>query len=284
MSCKDFSLGPIFPQIFLKKFGSGPFLKIPSGFICNKQAYLDLSDLDMLNDLGHILDFYRELDFEGLSLSIQVGYKYAPLYCTCPCSSCEQTSFCYTCDLYTCKKCIQSHSEHKIQTLSNLEYTPIPMLTCICCGVPNNYPFVYYHEVETIEGSRTVTMLCLDCLNHVPHDPEYIQMVHPVINFNIAEWIPIQGFLENRNIDSKLYGRKIRYEFSSLTKFRLIHYKVPYKFDYESTLKADAICRICKNIPDVLIDKILDYVGNFQTTGKDIHKMLPVVISVRDRP
>jgi len=273
----EFSLGPIFPQIFFKKFGGRSFLNTPLGFIVSKQVYLDLSDLDLLNDLGRILDFYRELDFEGRSVNIRVpGYYTQPRYCECwdliRNSRRNKKLFCFNCDKYICDLCQDYHPDCNIT-----EFCMPRARACSCCADLSTEPIVYYKEVS----SNIQTMVCLKCLNHVPHDPEYVLYTDPVINFNMAEWIPIKGFLENRNVNSDLCYRKIRYQLrGDIYHLNLIHQNVDYCLDEESTLCADAVWRVGEayNVPEDLTNILFKYIEPLRYTCVDVNKDFPNII------
>lgn len=252
------SLGSIFPQIYFEKFGKSSFILTPLGFIYSRPVYLNLEDLNLLNDLGHILDFYRNLDFEGSSLNIKVPGSYGrESFCNCLRKIMMQPPtgivynfknekiYCQYCDELICDLCLDKHSNHITKKL----YLP-KKETCKCCGNLNKFPYIHYKS-----GKMT-------CLNCVPFRTDFLEQTDPIINFNLAEWIPIKGFLENRNINSTFFGRKIRYQLEyGIPKFNLIHKKVEYNLDAKTTLIFDQIYRVEEkyNIPEILTEIILDY-------------------------
>jgi hypothetical protein len=50
---KKYNISTVYNAIYTTKFKNRPFLNLDSGWVLNnKSVYLDLSDLDMINDLG----------------------------------------------------------------------------------------------------------------------------------------------------------------------------------------------------------------------------------------
>ncbi len=275
-------IGPFFPQIYFQKFGKLPFILTPLGFICSSQVYLDLGDLDLINDLGHILDFYRQLDFEGSSLSILVpGHKGRETFCKCFLNLLrngnqgivyrphQRKVYCVYCDELICELCADNHPNHNITELCMPRER-----ACSCCGCPNSMPIIWYRKYSDFHSK----MICLKCAD----DKEYLRQTDPIIRFNIAEWIPIKNFLENRNKNSELYCRKIRYTFTERgCKLNLIHRNVEYNLTSESTLLADAVWRMGEkfNVPEDLSKKILDYTETLKYTCLDVNRVYPDIIN-----
>ncbi len=184
-----YNISTFYPCIYEEKFKKRHYLQIDSGWIIsNKNVYLYLEDLNMIDDLGHILDFYRKIEKEGNTHRIRIHDKK------------------YT----TCNK----NSYHTVQkNITN---------TCSMCQIWTLEPMVYKNEKE----------ICYDC-NNCKND--VIMYTKPIIeNFNFYEWIPINGFLENRNINSHMYKRKMSIEFEDeFIKLKLLDINsIDVKTDY----------------------------------------------------
>lgn len=190
-----YNISTFYPYIYEEKFKKRHYLQIDSGWIIsNKNVYLDLEDLNMIDDLGHILDFYRKIEKEGNTHRISIHDK---KHTTC-CNNMILRHMCVNCNKYLCDNCEHEHNYHIVQkNIGSLNITN----TCSVCQIWTLEPMIYENEKE-------ICYDCDDCTNDV------VLYTKPIIeNFNFYEWIPVNGFLENRNINSHMYKRKMSIEF-----------------------------------------------------------------------
>lgn len=184
---KMYNISTFYPYVYEEKFKKTHFLHTDSGWIKNnKNIYLNLEDLNMIEDLGHILDFYRKIEKEGNTYRISI-----------------------------CVNCEYKHQNHVVS------------YTCSDCQTYTLEPLVCINNKE----------VCYNCYNCCKNDVIFYNILYtkPVMeNFNLYEWVPINGFLENRNINCHLYKRKMSIEFNdNFIKLRLLNYdSVNVESDY----------------------------------------------------
>lgn len=257
------NVGPIFNQIYRQRFGKDHYLYTESGWIKSFTVYLDLSDIDMLNGLGTILDFYRKLINEGNVVKINIPGNTKPNYCDCwNTTICSDTKYlCMDCNLFICNSrachfCKDGHSGHKIKQfcMPNGKF-------CVCCSKLCEIPVISHKSIGPNEIVK-----CYDCIINY----DFIKLTDPIINFNLYEWIPIGEFLENRNPDSIHYGRKMSYNLinDSIT-LQLIHSDAEYYLDTKSTILVDNIARVFEyyGLPKELSDASIKYVKTLRYTS-----------------
>jgi hypothetical protein len=237
---KMYNISTFYPYLYEEKFKKRHFLHIDSGWIIsNKNIYLNLEDINMLDDLGHILDFYRKIEKEGHTYRISINDK---KYTTC----CDKTSLhmCISCNKYLCSDHQFEHCNHVVQKyVCSLNISN----TCSKCQLYTLEPMICINEKE----------VCYNCYNNC-HKHDLILYTKPVIkNLNLYEWVPIDGFLENRNINSHLYKRKMSIEFNdNHIRLRLLDYN---SVDAESDYILRLFEKLC--IHEQLADNILKKIG-----------------------
>ncbi len=191
MSNLNYNLSTIYPNINKEKFGGECMIRIDSGCIYNNNLiYLDLSDLNMLEDLGNILDFYRNLNKEG--------------------------------------------NIYRIKLLGNSQ-------------IHNNS--------------------------------------QPVIEkFNLYEWIPIKGYLENRNINSHLFRRKLMICcLEDAIHLKLLDPNIDTdRYTYDSVKLLDKIYRIFSlfNVPSTLEKTIIDASMNIKSKYHTSRRLMDMIILI----
>lgn len=252
-----YNISTFYPSIYEEKFKNKHFLNIDSGWIIsNKNVYLDLNDLNLVDDLGHILDFYRKIDLEGYTYRINIVDNFT----SCMCKNHYKIDMCISCNKYICKDCKIKHINHTIQ--ENVRTYKI-FDNCSKCYKYTSEPMVMYEN-------KKICYECYECCkNGIITTITYTK---PVIErLNLYEWIPINNFLENRNINSHLYKRKMS-----------VHYdknKIDLKLlDINSTnLKMDYISRkmekykIDKNITNIIL-KMIDIDNELNIMNKEKEK------------
>jgi len=245
------SLAPFYPIIYKSRFTSNQFIRTDLGWIGNDQnIYLCLQDLDMLHDLGNILDFFRRIDKEGSSFRIKLPCKYVK---NC-CYDSIRKKFCISCSMYLCEDCKVEHINCFTENLEIKCNYDTSYGHCIKCNLWTDQPLA--------------NNMCNNCVE--PSLP--CQYNKPLINFNLYEWIPIGDFLENRNPFSSWYSRKIRLIYhTNYIEFKLIHYNVDYYLDTKSTLHADACFHVFEyfNVPTPLDTKIMNLMGRYSYSRQD---------------
>lgn len=263
------SLGPIYPQIYQQRFGDSPYLSTSVGYVINdNKVILDIDDLDLVNDLGHILDFYRKINFEGDSIMIKIPGVEKPNHCRCEKIN-KLKIYCHNCNMYTCNMCCEYHKNHKKTKM----HIPNQLNSqCNFCRKRNIYP-------QTWEYGNTV--VCMECFQKENLSKEHLKFTEYVINFNFYEWIPINNFLENRNVDSPFYGRKINIiqESNETLKLNLIGENIDYFLKENTTIKYDAINRIIEknNINQYTSESIRNNL-NFENNCSFYKEKLPSVL------
>jgi hypothetical protein len=214
LSCDGSIYQSIYHYIFTSKFSSHEFLLTMCGHIINKPVYLVLDDLNLIDDLGVIIDFYRKIDKQGNIFMLEVpGNK--------PHNICGHTkwyySYCIDCCAYYCYNCKNVHSEHLTE---RCDFDNDFLNSCTTCYKVTHEPLFVSNDGEKI---------CYKC----SHGKDSIFYSKAVISgFNLYEWIPIHKYthkrthehiLQNRNPNSHLYMRKLNIEYKDESiKLRLI--------------------------------------------------------------
>ncbi len=205
-------------------------IHIDSGWIYNNNlVYLDLSDLNMLHDLGNILDFYRNINREGKTYRIKLfggGLVY------------------------------EGHKSSK---------RPF----CIKCS--------------SLSDELYINNECIKCYNFYENKDTFVNYSKPVIaRFNLYEWIPIKGYLENRNIKSHLYKRKLMISYvEDYIHLKLIDRDINTdEYSKDSVILLDKIYRIFSmfNVPSTLektmIDSSISIKDKFRVSGKELRDLV----------
>lgn len=91
------SVSTIYYQIYTTKFGKNNFVHIYPGFVKSSPVYLKLDDLDLVEDLGNILDFYRDIEQECEVFMINFLYSRDYFYIS------RYNTTCNTCKKITCQ-------------------------------------------------------------------------------------------------------------------------------------------------------------------------------------
>jgi hypothetical protein len=253
-----YNISIFYPYIYEEKFKKSCFLHTDSGWIkSNKNIYLNLEDLNMVEDLGNILDFYRKIEKEGDTYRINVcGKKYTV------CCNNISLHMCINCNIYLCNDCESNHKHHTVQK----NVCPINISnTCSKCQIYTLEPMIYTNNKK----------ICNNCYKNNKNN--IVVYTKPVIeNFNMYEWIPINGYLENRNINSHLYNRKMSIEFNdNYIMLRLLdNYYVDIESDY--MLKMFEKLGVHENLSNNIFRKI--GICNIEKTY-EIKKYKTVIIS-----
>lgn len=209
MSNLNYNISTVYPCINKEVFKDKFMIHIDSGWIYNSNlVYLDLSDLNMLWDLGNILDFYRDLNREG--------------------------------------------NTYRIKLLNNsIEYERYKSYTgpsCIKCS--------------SLSDELCINNECVKCHNFLSKNT-FINYSKPVIaRFNLYEWIPIRGYLENRNINSHLFKRKLMISREEeCIQLKLLDNDInTTEYTHDTVKLLDKIYRIFDmfNVPSTLEKNIID--------------------------
>lgn len=244
---KKYNLSTIYNTIYTTIFKNRPFLNIDSGWVLNnKYVYLDLSDLNMIDDLGNILDFYRKIIKEGTTYRIKLQEK------TSLCKHTDRNSMCITCNRYICDDCKKDHIKHKIQ--ENVYYSEI-YTYCNLCNYYTDEPMIYHKNNK----------ICKNCINEDELGEIIIYSKSIINRFNLYEWVPIGIYLENRNVNSHLYTRKMEIIYhNNFIELKLLDKKAEYITDFPLKTMINILDKY--KVPSTIEDKLLYYSGIYNAT------------------
>lgn len=232
MNSDKYSLSGVYHQIQSNMFGKKEYLEMTNGFVRNKPVYLNLSDLDLLNSLSIILDFYKKIDFsDRFMIEIPGSKKENPINWTMyPQDACIE--YCVNCNEYLIYgKDYDSHRGHHIE-IGNQRHE---WFRSTCYNCRNYSP----KDVHIVHDSGIMCSSC-DTMLHSNQSVDSLKIYsRPVIyNFNMYEWVPIhKNIMENRNPVSSLYTRKMLVNHSSdCIKLSLIDQECEREFEDQKGL------------------------------------------------
>jgi hypothetical protein len=241
-----YDISAFYPHIYLEKFKQRRLLQIDSGWILsNMNVYLQLDDIDILNDLGHMLDFYRKINTEGSTLRIKLMNNYTI------CNHVNTEYFCSDCNIYFCFDCKLPHEGHNVL---NKCVNKKNSQSCNMCEIQNSEPLI--------------NEICINCYTANNELKGKIEYSRPVINrFNLYEWIPIHGYLENRNVNSHLYKRLLNIEYNNdCIELELVD-EFARDYNLENIKLLNVMYRILNiyNVPLTLREDIIDKTINYSS-------------------
>ena len=241
----------IYPEIYNEKFGNDNFVYINSSFLISKKVYLDIDDLNNIEDLGAILDFFRNIEKERDIFKISIFTSKKHTYCKCS-RNYKIQNFCINCKMFFCIQCSDTHNSHNVEDCY-LKYKDFNYYQdCSLCKKMSYMPMTQKND----------KIFCDNCYKQTLVN-EKIIFTKPVIGrINLYEWIPINmGYLENRNPESHLYNRKmIKTKKKNSIELKLVHIKASKYYDYNEVVLYDIVYRILDHykIPPYVDDKIVE--------------------------
>ncbi len=253
----------IYRELNTHKFGKKHIIKTNSGYIYNTKVKLKIQQVDLLENIEALINFYKLIDKEGNTFTIDISGE--TIYTFCEHNFSHYNYFCNICNKYECNLCANlcKSQEHVLEN-------------CYCnksifdyCG--KCFRCTYLPMIVT-EGLR----LCSECSVQNGFDKNYKGYIYwskPIItNFNLYEWVPInQTLLENRNPKSIFYKRKIGFEKTEHSiKLKLLReFNVNIKYLQNINILDDAFTQ--KNIPQVLSEIVYKFLYPLQIENQRIY-------------
>jgi len=239
------SISQIYSQLYEKKFKKNKYIHIDSGFITSKKVYLDLDDIDLIDGLGNILDFYRSLDNEGATFRL----NFSSINRYSMCRHINRTGlYCIDCNLFFCDLCNNNayHEKHRVEVVVGKNKDQ-----CLICKKITRLPLI----------NKEDKLHCYNCFESRYENESIVTFNKPVIaKFNLYEWIPMSNFLENRNPNSHMFNRKIHIiKKQDHIELSLIHHKATFYNNYKTIILLDILYRILDHykIPPYIDDDIV---------------------------
>lgn len=259
-----YDLSVIYPHLYRENFGDSKFVNTLSGHIrSDRLVYLNLSDMDLINDLRNVLDFYKLIDTNSF-----VKFMNYPATCgTLP------KHLCITCNMYMCdaEVCREEHKNHKVQ--EDIEFSNV--MYCKKCFLHSIDPMVCVED----------DYVCPRCYEEIEGRDDLsrnISYTKPVVeNINLYEWVPMRFYLENRNVCSDMYTRKMGVlNINGILSMRLLDKKVD-EYRPSERVMIDVIFRVMSkyDVNEYHEKKIIDMCGFKKYRKMFIRTYTPLIIS-----